>query len=98
MTYIRIIMSCSIIGGQFHARDVIPLPLQRLIAKKICNQVERNPSKNDVDIQGNQYKIIVVKISDGIMFKMELECQNGPLFVTVIPLPTYLVLVSLHVA
>ena len=88
----------SYVRGQFHTRDVIPLPLQRLIAKKICNQVERNHSKNDVDIQGNQYKIIVVKISDGIMFKMELECQNGPLFVTVIPLPTYLVLVSLHVA
>ena len=78
-------------------RDVIPLPLQSWIAKKIYNQVENNPSKNDVDIQGDQYKIIVLKMSDKIMLKMELECQNGPLFVTVIPLPIYLVLVSLHV-
>ena len=78
-------------------RDVIPLPLQRLIVKKIYNQVENNPPKNDVDIQDDQYKIIVLKMSDKIMLKMELECQNGPLFVTVILLPTYLVLVSLHV-
>ena len=53
-----------------------------------------NVLKDDVDIQDDEYKIIV---SDEIMLKMELECQNGPLFVTVIPLPTYLVLVSLHV-
>ena len=85
------------VAGQFHMRDVIPLPLQSWIAKKIYNQVENKLSQNDVDIQGDQYKIIALKISEEIMLKMELECQNGPLFVTAILLPTYLVLISLHV-